>query len=65
MKPLLRRVYCSDSYQCAQEADLCPYKLTRKIEKQFEEKGLTFTVAYMAYNCECYIPLEQESSTWV
>ena len=65
MKPILRRVYCSSSYQCAQEPDLCPYKLTREIEKQFAEKGLTFTVAYMAYNCECYIPLEQESSTWV
>jgi|WetSurSiteA1Bulk_404760.scaffolds.fasta_scaffold12398_3 hypothetical protein len=65
MKPTLRKVYCSDSYQCAQSSDVCPYKLTSKIEKEFIEKGLTFNMIYMAYNCECYIPLEQESSVWI
>jgi hypothetical protein len=59
------KVYCSESYKCAQDSDLCPYKLTRKIEQQFIEEELIVTTAYMAYNCENYIPLEQESFIWV
>ena len=59
------KTFCADSYNCAQTNDVCPYKLTPKIEKDAAAQGVILNTRYMAYGCECYIPLEQESGQWV